>query len=220
MSLKTQVDALKELASILASILRLYTRLINFHRSIPSGSLRYCNHTHHDGFPSYHESMTIYVQDQHDQTKQILDHVQQEISKLPEYDVWTDPVEGPILRYMMTMHDGVQFEHYASEHHHGHEFADPSVSSMPSLINNFTSTNQVSSASTAPAEESTIFMIQAAKTFKESARFLFSTRLSKTMWLGEDEAQFEESMNDHCMQLAREEEKMQVCSLMSYWKVM
>jgi nitrogen fixation-related uncharacterized protein len=57
-------------------------------------------------------------------------------------------------------------------------------------------------------------MIDAAKTLRDVTRFLSSTRMSRTMWWGEDETQFEESMNDHCMQLAREEEKMLVGVLM------
>jgi hypothetical protein len=45
-----------------------------------------------------------------------LESVNEKIQALP-YDVWTDPIEGPILRYKITCHEGIQFEHYDSEHY-------------------------------------------------------------------------------------------------------
>lgn len=52
----------------------------------------------------------------HSETRKTLGEINSQIWLLP-YDCWTDPIEGPNLRYQMTMHDDVQFEHYGSEHY-------------------------------------------------------------------------------------------------------
>jgi hypothetical protein len=50
-------------------------------------------------------------------------------------------------------------------------------------------------------------MIEDAKGERDTVRFIASTRLAHAMWMGETEAEFEEVMNDHSWEVAREEER-------------
>jgi hypothetical protein len=112
---QTQAKALKYLAAILTDTLRIISNEIHYHRSIPPGSTQYCNQSATEFHFLYHQSMRDGLDDLRKITHGTLDAVDEEIQALP-YDIWTDPIEGPILRYKITCHEGIEFEHYGSEH--------------------------------------------------------------------------------------------------------
>jgi hypothetical protein len=112
---QTQAKALKNLASILTDTLRILSDEIHYHSSIPPGSTRYCNHSDTEFHFLYHQSMRDGLSDLRKTTQGTLDAVDESIQALP-HNIWTDPIEGPILRYKITCHEGIEFEHYGSEH--------------------------------------------------------------------------------------------------------
>jgi hypothetical protein len=50
-------------------------------------------------------------------------------------------------------------------------------------------------------------MIQDAEEERDFIHFIASTRMARAMWLGETEIEFGKVMNDHSLNLAREEER-------------
>jgi hypothetical protein len=112
----TEAKALEYLAAILVGTLDLLFRHINYHDSIPFGCLSQCYHGYSGRHLVYHRWLSGYLGRLQSKVQATLDSVNEKIQALP-YDVWTDPIEGPILRYKMTCHEGIEFEHYGSEHH-------------------------------------------------------------------------------------------------------
>jgi hypothetical protein len=112
---QTQAKTPKNLASILTDTLRILSDEIHYHSSIPPGSTRYCNHSDTEFHFLYHRSMRDGLGDLRKTTQGTLDAVDESIQALP-HNIWTDPIEGPILRYKITCHEGIDFEHYGSEH--------------------------------------------------------------------------------------------------------
>jgi hypothetical protein len=112
----TEAKVLEHLAAILASTLDILSRHINYHDSIPFSCLSQCNHGYSGRHLVYHRWLSGYLSRLQSTIQATLDSVNKKIQVLP-YDIWTDPIEWPILRYKMTCHAGIKFEHYGSEHH-------------------------------------------------------------------------------------------------------
>jgi hypothetical protein len=69
---------------------------------------------------------------------------------------------------------------------------------------------------TEPPEEVTLGMIDEAKEARDYLRFVASTRMTRALWWCQSEAEFEEVMDDHSRNVARDEERILVCILRSW----
>jgi hypothetical protein len=78
------------------------------HDSIPFGCLSKCSHGYSDKHLVYHPWMASYLRRLQSTMQATLDSVNERIPSLP-YDIWTEPIE-------MTCHEGIEFEHYGSQH--------------------------------------------------------------------------------------------------------
>jgi hypothetical protein len=145
---RTEAKALKHLAAILTDTLRILSNEIHYHRSIPPGSTRYCNHSDTEFL-----SLSITAASIGSQTSRKL---------------------------------------------------------SPSLSNDKYSSDYWFSALTEPPNEATLEMIKDAKEGRDYLRFVASTRMTRAVWWLQSEVEFEEVMDDHSRNIAREEERMLV----------
>ncbi|KAH0285122.1 hypothetical protein M436DRAFT_67764 [Aureobasidium namibiae CBS 147.97] len=79
-----------------------------------------CNHDHSTDHLHYQHRMLQLLDRFQEWAKKDLQDTNLLMWNLP-FDIWTDPIGGPALRYKMTMHDGVDCENYGSEHYISHE---------------------------------------------------------------------------------------------------
>jgi hypothetical protein len=97
----TEAKALEHLAAIVVSTLDILSRDIIYYDSIPFGCLFKCNHGYSDKHLVYHPCLARYLSRLQGTMQVTLDSVNEKIQALP-HDIWTDPIEGPILRFKMT----------------------------------------------------------------------------------------------------------------------
>lgn len=120
-----------------------------------------------------------------------------------------DAAQEPALRYQMAVRDGVEFKRQASDRY----VTAKMYISPVNLLRETTLSDTVCRTLTESLKAATIAKLQVTKLDKEMMHFIKSTRKTRAMWFMQTEVDFEEGMDNHSRQAARDIQRMMVRTL-------